>query len=63
MQPDRKQSVSSILSLISSLNVPLTAMLNPAADGAAKRPKEGQEYRGENEWPPKDFRVSLIHNG
>ena len=56
---DRKQSTSSVLSLISSFNAPLAAMLTSTG-------RDGKERRGGEErekWPPKDFRVSVIHNG
>ena len=56
LQPDRKQSTSSVLSLISSLNAPLAAILSSPT---AKQSKEEEE---EEEWP-KDLRVSIIHNG
>ena len=68
MQPDdRKQSSSSVLSLLSSLNAPLAAMLSSAglgdgggSDGIGK--ENGGDERGED-WTKRDFRVSIIHNG
>ena len=68
LQPDdRKQSSSSVLSLLSSLNAPLAAILTSAGlgdggggDGGEKG--NGGDERGED-WTRRDFRVSIIHNG
>ena len=61
LQPEQKQSMSSVLSLISSLKAPFAAVLNLAGN-SAKRPKEGDEYGEEEEWS-RDLQMCVIHNG